>query len=86
MPAQSLSVRKLIRRLRRLGCRPLRQRVRGSHQRWVTPGLVRFTLVVHHLGHDASLAVLTTVERLLAAEGLSLWPRRRSKSGEVPGE
>lgn len=67
------SVRKLIRKLRALGCRPAR--TKGSHQIWLTPGGRHMTVVVNHESADVTPAVLTSVRRVLCREGLLLEAR-----------
>jgi len=64
-------VRRLRKRLRNLGCRPLR--TRGSHEVWSTPGGARLVVVCNHLGRDASKPVLASCRRALFLEGLDLF-------------
>ena len=67
---RNFKVRKVIKALRAVGCVPVR--TRGSHQSWRTPGGAGLVIVVNHLGASVSRTVLSSVRRVLRAEGLTL--------------
>ena len=79
--ARMTKVRCLLKQLGQLGCRPLR--IRGSHQRWVTPGGKRFTAVVSHPGSEVTPGVMSKVRRVLRREGLKVGEEASSPS-QVP--
>lgn len=65
-----MKVRNLVQMLRSVGCTP--DRIKGSHQVWITPRRQSVPIVINHPNDEVSRCVLTTVRRVLLAEGINL--------------
>jgi predicted RNA binding protein YcfA (HicA-like mRNA interferase family) len=65
-----MKVREMAQKLNSMGCAQIR--TNGSHQVWRTPKGGAVTIVCNHSNAEVSKTVLSSVRRVLKAEGLDV--------------